>query len=138
MVNVQYVNHSCSLKSPHSPAPYLVGCPYGYKMKDSSMYLKHYISSWEAYSFRDDSRKGRERSREAYLDQSQETSKFYEDSITSWRAGFVDGVGEETATILLKDAGLPASYNASDKISECKCVVGKKCDPGGSIPPPAR
>lgn len=134
MLNVQYVNHSFEVKSPHKPAPYL--CPnemYG-PTKDSPFYLLHYISSWEAYSFRDDGRKGRERTREAWLARAFEPSRHYDETTTLWLQGFVESVGNETAALLLEGSGLPADYDASDKIRDFKCQVGRKCkqDPANS------
>lgn len=76
--------------------------------------VHHYISTWETYSFRNDSRKGAERSREAW-----EFRAFRSDKggatmdIVPWLDGFVRYHGKQEASRLLEGVGLPAAYTHS-------------------------
>jgi hypothetical protein len=127
MLNVQYVNHTAFVKTPHRPARNLE-CFFT-PTKKSSFYLKHYISSWEAFSFRDDSRRYRERSYAAWHSRAFQTSKHYDDSIVSWLDGFVQNVGKEKALALLQNSGLPLDYNASHKVQDYYCLYGCRSSP---------
>jgi hypothetical protein len=66
--------------------------------------------SWEAYSFRDDARKGGDRNYERWFERSNMTSSTSSGGGTSvvawpWMRGFVDLVGgTEIASYLLRDA----------------------------------
>lgn len=102
--------------NPHGPIPHLCPNPWA-AVKSSPFYLRHYIGSWEAYSYRgDDSRRGHEKNYEAYVLRATTQSVVYENIVPGWLPAFVQSVGEERATRLMKDVGLDPAYNASDKI----------------------
>jgi hypothetical protein len=66
-------------------------------------------------SFRDDSRKGGEKSRQVWEFRSNETEGGSTDQIRPWIGGFVAAMGEERAFLLLKDAGLPQNFKVFNK-----------------------
>jgi len=68
------------------------------------------LGSWESYSFRDDSRRGGERSREQWEYKATTNGEGDDDVIRPWLEGFVRNVGNDKAKELLKDAGLPKGY----------------------------
>jgi hypothetical protein len=70
----------------------------------------HYIGSWEEFSYRDDVRKGVDRSRLKWEEQSAMQYGGYNDDARDWIKGFVSVVGEDVAADLLRDAGLPRNY----------------------------
>jgi hypothetical protein len=72
--------------------------------------LNHYVGSWEAFSYRDDVRKGVGRSYQKWKDQSESTAGGINDLARHWIQGFVRMVGQEAAEELLRDAGLPRNY----------------------------
>ena len=85
--------------------------------------VHHYISTWETYSFRNDSRKGAERSREAWEfralsgsggdnNNGDDVSNKTTDTVP-WLEGFVKSHGDKVATQLLEGAGLPTTYSRS-------------------------
>lgn len=125
MLNIQKITKfPVSVKNPHRPATDICPRPVMKTTEHSPFYLNHYISSWEAYSFRDDSRKGGEKSRSKYM-QSAFAPNVYNDVIASWFAGFVASVGLDSAQYVLQEAGLPKNYTANaSKIDEFACVVG--------------
>jgi hypothetical protein len=67
------------------------------------------LGSWEAYSFRDDARRGGERSRETWEFQAADQDET-DDIVRPWLGGFVEAHGEEKTKSLLQGAGLPKSY----------------------------
>ena len=85
--------------------------------------VHHYISTWETYSFRNDSRKGAERSREAWEFRALSGSGGDNSNggnagnkttdAVPWLEGFVKYHRIEVATQLLEGAGLPATYSRS-------------------------
>jgi hypothetical protein len=70
----------------------------------------HYIGSWEEFSYRDDVRKGVERSMLKWEEQSAMQYGGYNDDARRGIKGFVSMVGEDVAMDLLRDAGLPRNY----------------------------
>ena len=78
--------------------------------------------SWEAYSFREDARKGGDRNYDRWLERSNMTTANGGTSIISWpwMRGFIDLVGgTEIALYLLQDAGkFPRDYNATANIQD--------------------
>jgi hypothetical protein len=78
--------------------------------------------SWEAYSFRNDARKGGDRNYAAWFERSNMTTRYGGMSIVAWpwMRGFVDLVGgTEIALYLLHDAGkFPLDYNATANIQD--------------------
>jgi hypothetical protein len=90
---------------------FVKSCPGAFiDYKDSPLGLHHYLGSWEAYSYREDARKGGLRSYDVWLQRSIVQSGGPDDIIRPWIQGFVDLVGEEAARELLKDAGIPKDY----------------------------
>ena len=109
-------------------------CPAPWKDEwDSGLRINHYLGSWEgmlqkiccnfgrkalivqtlfphvAYSFRDDSRRGGERSREGWEFKARDADDS-DDNIRPWFSGFVQEHGQEKAKALLEGAGLPKGY----------------------------
>ena len=76
---------------------------------ETGLRINHYLGSWEEYSFRDDARRGGERSRETWEFQAADQDGT-DDTIRPWLDGFVQTHGEDKAKQLLKDVGLPHSY----------------------------
>jgi hypothetical protein len=72
--------------------------------------LNHYVGSWEAFSYRDDVRKGARRSYPKWKEQAEGTVGGINDLARPWIQGFVNMVGPEAARELLRDAGLPRNY----------------------------
>jgi hypothetical protein len=78
---------------------------------DSIFRIHHYLGSWEAFSFRDDPRKGAKRtSRDGWEFLSQSATKGPNDWLRPWLQGFVGFVGTKKAVELLKDSGFPRDY----------------------------
>jgi hypothetical protein len=67
-----------------------------------------------AYSFRDDSRRGGERSFEGWAFKAQDADDT-DDNIGPWVDGFVETHGKDKAKELLKGAGLPRGYEGTGK-----------------------
>jgi hypothetical protein len=59
-----FIPLAMKIRNPHRPLYQICHSPFYGDAKNSEFRILHYLGSWEAYSFRDDSRKGRERSRE--------------------------------------------------------------------------
>jgi hypothetical protein len=116
MVNVQRI-----LKFPiregtvHRPVVSLCPLSKGDHLLRSPFLIHHYMGSWEAYSYRDDSRRGKGRTYANYLEKSQQGDE-YENKMPQWLPAFVKSVGEERATALLSNAGLDPNYNATFKV----------------------
>ncbi|EEC45518.1 predicted protein [Phaeodactylum tricornutum CCAP 1055/1] len=81
----------------------------------SFLVINHYLGDWNVYSFRDDSRKGGEKSRQVWEFRTNETEGGSADQIRPWIGGFVAAMGEERAFLLLKDAGLPQNFKVFNK-----------------------
>lgn len=109
-----------AVKNPHRPLHYLCPGVLGETLWKSPFTLYHFYGSWEAYSFRNDSRKGKERNYEAYMERATEQNKIYENAQAQWMPAFVAEIGGERGDTLLNDAGLDPEYNASFKIEEWK------------------
>ena len=67
------------------------------------------MGTWESYSFRDDSRRGGERSRETWEFQAEDQDGT-DDNIRPWLDGFVKAHGKEATKSLLQGVGLPKDY----------------------------
>lgn len=80
----------------------------------SGLRINHYLGSWEAYSYRDDSRRGGERSYEGWAFKAREGEET-DDNIQPWVGGFVESHGPEKATELLEGAGLARGMQGNDK-----------------------
>jgi hypothetical protein len=129
MLNVQKIaSFPVKVRNPHRPVFEVCPGPKGDQLLSVPFFLHHFIGRWEAYSYRDDSRRGREKSYAAYVERAQ-VSDVYENNMSQWMPAFVENVGEMRATILLKNAGLDPEYNATFKIDNFKVVdlAVKRC-----------
>jgi len=103
------------VNSPHRPVESVCEWPPAYRfIKDSPFRINHYLGSWEAYSYREDSRKGAERSREAWELQSNTSNTKRSDDASTWLKGFYKEVGVKKANTVLEGAGIPKSYKRED------------------------
>jgi len=91
-------------------------CPdAGVKYNALPLGIHHYLGSFEAYSFREDARKGSIRTYDVWKERSTLAAGGADDILRPWIAGFVEWVGEEEARVLLRDAGLPPGYKKSQE-----------------------
>jgi len=122
MLNVQKIaSFPWRVRNPHRPMVDLCPGPKGERLVKNPFFLNHFIGSWEAYSYRDDGRRGSERTYKAYLERAQQKD-VYEDKMSPWMPAFVENVGEVRAAFLLQNAGLDPEYNATFKIDTFKVV----------------
>ena len=96
-------------QSLHRPVKTLCPAPWNNEWS-SGLRLNHYLGSWAAYSFRDDSRRGGERSREQWEYKASINQDQTDDVIRPWLLGFVEEHGADKARKLLKDSGVPSQY----------------------------
>lgn len=96
-------------ESLHRPIKSICPAPW-HNDWESGLRINHYLGSWESYSFRDDSRRGGERSREQWEYKATTNGQSDDDIIRPWLEGFVREQGRETAQKLLANAGLPKGY----------------------------
>ena len=123
LLNVQKIsNFPVIVRNPHRPVFEVCTGVYGGHVSASPFYLNHFIGTWEAYSYRDDSRRGQEKNYETYKARATgvKQNKHYENKLSQWMPAFCQDVGQERATALLRNAGLDPSYNASFKIEAWK------------------
>jgi hypothetical protein len=80
--------------------------------------VHHYLGTWETYSYRDDSRKGGERSREAWEFRALFANEGPTSDIVPWLQGFVGYYGTDRAMQLLEGAGLPLSYTHPPRVEK--------------------
>jgi hypothetical protein len=88
--------------------------------KRAYLRINHYLGSWEAYSFRQDRRKGGDKNRGTWEEQAVVEDGGASDEIRPWIGAFVRHFGEEKATYLLEGAGLPDTYKNTDTQSWAK------------------
>jgi len=105
ILDVSRIDLFPKIQSLHRPIKTLCTTPWKDDW-DSGLRINHYLGSWEAYSFRDDSRRGGERSFEGWAFKAQDAEET-DDNIRPWISGFVERHGDETAKRLLQGAGLP-------------------------------
>ena len=110
ILDVSRIDSFPRIQSLHRPIKTLCTAPWKDDW-DSGLRINHYLGSWEAYSFRDDSRRGGERSVEGWAFKAQDADET-DDIIRPWIGGFVQAHGAEKAKTLLQGAGLPRGYNA--------------------------
>eukprot|EP00797_Seminavis_robusta_P035035 Sro858_g211840.1 n/a (265) ;mRNA; r:21336-22130 len=116
------------IPKPHFPNPVNPHRPFQDLCRDPKRILDinehallrvhHYLSTWETYSFRNDSRKGGERSREAWEFRALHARDGPTMDIVAWLQGFVHQYGLETATQLLEGAGVPSSYTHAPQVNQ--------------------
>lgn len=121
----QITQFPIAVPNPHRPSYELCPMPRGDYLDTAPFVLHHYLGTWEAYSYRDDSRRGQEKSYEAYQKRADQSFE-YVDTATSWMSGFLEHVGWDRGMRLLEHAGLDPDYNASHKAQDWKCF--KNCD----------
>jgi hypothetical protein len=95
-------------ESLHRPIKTICGAPWVDEWK-TLLRIHHYLGSWESYSFRNDARRGGERSREGWEFRASDSEES-DDLIRPWFASFVQRHGHDKAKDLLKYAGLPKTY----------------------------
>lgn len=122
LINVQKIDPNEQVKTPHRPS-FQICSP----STRSPFYISHYLGSWEIYSYRDDYRRGADRSYEAWMYRMDQTLHHYDDFLSKWLDGFVESVSTDKAQRLLANAGLDPNYNAVNKIPEWKCHTGPRC-----------
>lgn len=128
-MNVQKVDHAADVRSVHRPAMSICSSPVWHVSGKLPFLIHHYLGSWESYSYRDDARKGLDRTYDSWLHRSNAASVIYNAGASTWINGFQRSVGLEKANRLLSEAGLPADYDASAKIVEFRCKLGnQKCN----------
>jgi hypothetical protein len=103
------------IRNPHRPIYQICWSPFAHDTRKSPFRLFHYLGSWEAYSFRDDSRKGAERSRDAWEFKGHSAEEVRNDMAATWLKGFYNSVGAKRAKVLLQEAGLPRTYKADNQ-----------------------
>jgi hypothetical protein len=110
IIDVSRVNmaETSRFRSLHRPIPKICQAPWVNDW-ESGLRISHYLGSWEAYSFRDDARRGGERSRETWEFQAEDQDET-DDNIRPWLSGFVETHGHKKAKFLLQGAGLPKTY----------------------------
>lgn len=111
ILDVSRIQSIPKIQSLHRPIKTLCSAPWKDDW-DSGLRINHYLGSWEAYSFRDDSRRGGERSYEGWAFKAQDVEET-DDNIRPWIDGFVEQHGEENAKELLRGAGLPKGFRSS-------------------------
>ncbi|KAI2506933.1 hypothetical protein MHU86_7525 [Fragilaria crotonensis] len=122
MLNVQKISSfPVRVRNPHRPVLEICPGAKGERLVRNPFFLHHFIGSWEAYSYRDDGRRGSEKTYKAYVERAQQ-SGVYENKISHWMPAFVENVGKVRARVLLQNAGLDPEYNASFKIDDFKVV----------------
>jgi hypothetical protein len=106
--------------NPHRPFQDLCRDPKRILEINENALLKihHYLGSWETYSYRNDSRKGAERSREAWEFRALFAKEGPNSDIVPWLQGFVEYYGTEHALQLLEGAGLPLSYTHPPRVDQ--------------------
>lgn len=117
ILDVSRIDTFPRIQSLHRPIKTLCTAPWKDDW-DSGLRINHYLGSWEAYSFRDDSRRGGERSFEGWAFKAQDAEET-DDNIRPWIGGFVQQHGPDQAAQLLQGAGLPRGYqHPTDKATK--------------------
>jgi Glycosyl transferase family 2 len=103
----------------HRPIKTICPAPW-HKDAEAGLRIHHYLGSWDSYSFRDDARRGGERSWEQWEYKATTVSNHpdadSDDVIRPWVSGLVDTHGANVALDMLEHVGLPPTYhNANDE-----------------------
>lgn len=116
LIDVSRVNMAKTpyFESLHRPIKSICTAPW-HNDWESGLRINHYLGSWESYSFRDDARRGGERSREQWEYKATTNSEGTDDIIRPWVSGFVETHGLAKAQQLLHGAGLPPNYRPHGK-----------------------
>jgi len=107
------VKNSPYFMSLHRPIKSICPTPWNNDWS-SGLRINHYLGSWDSYSFRDDSRRGGERSWEQWEYKATTIDELTDDIIRPWISGLVDTHGVDEAAAMLKDVGLPPNYKNPD------------------------
>lgn len=113
ILDVSRIERFPRIQSLHRPIKEICSAPWKDEWS-SGLRINHYLGSWEAYSFRDDSRRGGERSYEGWVFKAMDADET-DDNIRPWISGFVDTHGTDKATELLQGSGLPRGYQNASK-----------------------
>jgi len=111
ILDVSRIDKFPRIQSLHRPIKEICSAPWKDEWS-SGLRINHYLGSWEAYSFRDDSRRGGERSYEGWVFKAMDADET-DDNIRPWVSGFVETHGTDKAKELLQGSGLPRGYQAS-------------------------
>ena len=103
------MEHTPPFMSLHRPIKKLCSAPW-HDDWESGLRINHYLGSWESYSFRDDSRRGFERSLEQWEYKASTNGALTDDNIRPWLQGLVESEGATNAAHMLEGAGLPDHY----------------------------
>lgn len=114
ILDVSRIDQFPRIESLHRPIKKICSAPWRDEW-DSGFRIHHYLGSWEEYSFRDDSRRGGERSIEGWAFKAQDADET-DDNIRPWIKGFVEEHGPEQAKKLLAGTGLPPGYKGEDGV----------------------
>ena len=106
--------------NPHRPFQNICRDPKRIADLNQHAFLRvhHYLSTWETYSYRNDSRRGGERSREAWEYRAISDAGGKTRDAVPWLDGFVRRFGRPQATKVLKDAGLPDHYKHPPQVND--------------------
>jgi hypothetical protein len=125
-LNVQYIEFPYEVLTPHRPAMKICPPPYGRFVDGGQFLLLHYVGSWEAYSFRtNDARNGISK-KEKFWRKRAKMSRIHEPITATWFDGFIQNVGTERASRLLRHTGLPRGYNGS--VSRYEALIAAEED----------
>jgi hypothetical protein len=115
-----YLDETARLRTKGSVhRPFMRHCTHSWPAGNRlPLIMNHYVGSWEAYSYRDDVRKGGIRTHADWKKKAAGTDGGINDYARPWINGFVSMVGVEAAKALLRDAGLPRNYTKSTNESE--------------------
>jgi hypothetical protein len=114
-------------KVPGIHRPFGEWCTHAFPRGDTlPLSVHHYLGSWEAFSYRDDVRKGGQRSIAKWRDQSVMQEGGLNDDARPWIAGFAKMVGDDAAKELLRDAGLPRDFKKSENETGWEFIVGER------------
>jgi Glycosyl transferase family 2 len=98
----------------HRPIKTICPAPW-HKDAEAGLRIHHYLGSWDSYSFRDDARRGGERSWEQWEYKATTVSNHpdadSDDVIRPWVSGLVEAHGQDVALDMLEHVGLPPSYH---------------------------
>ncbi|KAG7365486.1 glycosyl transferase family 2 protein [Nitzschia inconspicua] len=105
ILDVSRIDKFPRIQSLHRPIKEICSAPWKDEWS-SGLRINHYLGSWEAYSFRDDSRRGGERSYEGWVFKAMDAEET-DDNIRPWIRGFVKTHGPDKSKELLQGSGLP-------------------------------
>ncbi|KAG7345954.1 hypothetical protein IV203_005021 [Nitzschia inconspicua] len=105
ILDVSRIDKFPRIQSLHRPIKEICSAPWKDEWS-SGLRINHYLGSWEAYSFRDDSRRGGERSYEGWVFKAMDADET-DDNIRPWIRGFVETYGPDKSKELLQGSGLP-------------------------------